>query len=106
MSIKKILILFLLGLSSISQLALPQLRVPHFFSDHMVLQRDTKINFWGWANAGSTVKITGSWFPDTVSSKVDYDGRWQAKLPDGKAGGPHEIQILAGEENITLKDIL
>lgn len=106
MSIKKILIFFLLGICSVSQLALAQLRVPNFFSDHMVLQRETKINFWGWGYAGSTVKITGTWFTDTVSSKVDFNGQWQAKLPVGEAGGPHEIQILAGEENIVLKDVL
>ena len=106
MSIKKTLVLLFLGLSSISQVALAQLNLPNFFSDHMVLQRDTKINFWGWGHAGSTIKITGTWFTDTVSSKVNSDGQWQVKLPDGKAGGPHEILIQAGPENITLKDVL
>lgn len=35
--------------------------LPYFFSDNMVIQRQTDAAIWGWAKANSTVQITGSW---------------------------------------------
>ena len=58
-----------------------QLRLPSFFSDHMVLQRETPLSVWGWGNAGSTVKLIGTWFTDTVSTAVNGNGQWKLKLP-------------------------
>ncbi|MGB9798218.1 MAG: hypothetical protein ACPLSK_06290, partial [bacterium] len=34
-----------------------QLKLPSFFSDHMVLQRGEKIRVWGIAPPGTTVKV-------------------------------------------------
>lgn len=83
-----------------------QLRLPSFFSDHMVLQRETPLSVWGWGNAGSTVKLIGTWFTDTVSTAVNGNGQWKLKLPKGPAGGPHELQILSNDQSIILNDIL
>jgi sialate O-acetylesterase len=30
-------------------------KVPAIFGDHMVLQRDAKLKFWGWAEPGENV---------------------------------------------------
>ncbi|MCT1524247.1 sialate O-acetylesterase [Sphingobacterium hotanense] len=88
------------------QTAVAQLRLPHFLSDHMVLQRNTEINFWGWGGANRPVKVIGSWFKDTVSTKVDYNGKWTVKLPEGQAGGPYQVKIISNNETINLNDIL
>ena len=32
-------------------------RMPLIFGDHMVLQQDTKIAIFGWADAGETVEV-------------------------------------------------
>ena len=106
MNLKNLFLLSLLAVFAFQQNVLAQLRVPNFFSDHMVLQRGTYINFWGLAPASSEIRIVGTWFQDTVKAKTNGDGQWKTTLPAGKAGGPYEIKIMANQESITLKDIL
>lgn len=106
MNLKKLIFLCLIVVFGFQSTAYSQLRIPNFFSDHMVLQRGTNINFWGWAPASSTVKIVGTWFPDTISVKTNGNGEWKTILPEGKAGGPYELKIMANQESIIRKDIL
>ncbi len=78
-------------------------RLPVLISDGMVLQRDTKINIWGWASPGEkvTVKFIGKIF----HAATDRNGNWKAVLPPVKAGGPYTMEIT-GKNTITIKDIL
>lgn len=80
-----------------------QVRLPQLVSDGMVLQRDTKINLWGWAapNEKLSIKFNGK----TVRSIAGADGKWATTLPAQKAGGPYTMQIDASN-HITLKDVL
>jgi sialate O-acetylesterase len=32
-------------------------RLPHLFSDHMVLQQDREIHVWGWADPGEAIEV-------------------------------------------------
>jgi len=34
--------------------------LPHLFSDHMVIQRETEIRIWGWADAGEKISYSRS----------------------------------------------
>lgn len=79
-------------------------RLPGFFGDHMVLQRDIPIPVWGWADAGEQVslQIDGG---KPAQATADADGRWRAKLPVMKAGGPHTLTISAANR-IVVKDVL
>ncbi len=82
------------------------LHLPSIFSDHMVLQQQSSVPIWGWAEASSTVKIVGSWMPqDTVCAKVDDCGHWMAKIPTTRYGGPYTLQILSNN-TIELKNIM
>ena len=69
----------------------------------MVLQRDTRINIWGWASPKEKVIITfnGKRF-NTVTS---IEGKWKVVLPAMKAGGPYTMNI-SGRNKIVLKEIL
>ncbi|MDD5454227.1 MAG: sialate O-acetylesterase [Candidatus Ratteibacteria bacterium] len=87
----------------VSQVAFCQVRLPRLISDGMVLQRDTNVKIWGWANAGE--KITVNFNGKTYKTAAGKDGRWEVKLPQLKAGGPYTMEIKASN-NITLKDIL
>jgi hypothetical protein len=52
--------------------------LPHFFSDHMVLQRDRNVAIWGTASPGAAVTVA---FKDaTTSVKADADGPWRADI--------------------------
>ena len=86
--------------------AYSQLQLPSVFSDHMVLQRESQANIWGWANAGNEVQITSTWSVDTIRVKADGNGKWKTTLPTHQAGGPYELQIATADKKIILKDIL
>lgn len=80
-----------------------QLRLPRLVRDSMILQRDTKIRIWGWANKNEKVSITFN--GKQASAKAGADGKWIVWLPPMKAGGPYTMNISAGN-TITLKEIL
>ena len=80
-----------------------QVKLPALIRDSMVLQRDTKINVWGWAGKGEkiSVKFNGK----TYNSKTDANGKWLIVLAPTKAGGPYTLDIT-GSNKISLKNIL
>jgi len=64
-------------------------RLPAIISDHAVFQQSTDVKLWGWAQSGSTVKISCSWNPtDTVKAEPRKDWTWDAIVKTPKAGGP------------------
>jgi sialate O-acetylesterase len=69
----------------------------------MILQRDSKINIWGWAGKGENISINfnGKNFKTTTGA----DGKWLLQLPPTKTGGPYKMEI-SGKNKIILKDIL
>ena len=80
-----------------------QVRLPQLIRDSMILQRDVSVNVWGWAAANEkvTVRLKGKLF----KTKADAAGNWKVQLPSQKAGGPHNIQIIASN-NITISNVL
>ena len=50
-----------------------ELSVPHFFSDHMVIQRERAASIWGKADAGADVTVTFK--GKSASTKAGADGR-------------------------------
>lgn len=79
-----------------------EIKLPKLFADHMVLQRETEANLWGWAAPGEEVKVTLG--DATATAKADADGKWKTKIKTPKAGGPHELKFKGANE-ITLKDV-
>jgi sialate O-acetylesterase len=69
----------------------------------MILQRDEKVNLWGWASANEKVlvKFNGKYY----KSKADNAGNWKVQIPATKAGGSYTIDITASNK-ISLKNIL
>lgn len=102
---KKHLLLFV-SILAVHALSHAQLRIPNVLSDNMVLQRNTAANIWGWGRASSLVSVKASWLPDTVKTHADGGGHWILQLPTGEAGGPYEMTINSGGEQIRLQNIL
>ncbi|MGA2173820.1 MAG: sialate O-acetylesterase [Verrucomicrobiota bacterium] len=69
------------------------IRVPHLFSDNMILQRGAAVPIWGWGQEGATVTV--KFRGQTVSARVK-EGKWIAWLHNLKAGGPATLTISAG----------
>ncbi len=80
------------------------IRLPGFYNDHMVLQRNEEIPLWGWAAPGERVTV-GIDNGNTITTVTGKNGKWQLKLASMPAGGPHTISIK-GNNAITLSDIL
>jgi sialate O-acetylesterase len=80
-----------------------QIRLPQLVSDGMVLQRDKKINIWGWASPSERVAVRFN--KKNYSAQANAQGNWQISLPAMKAGGPYEMQLDASN-HLTLRNIL
>lgn len=74
------------------------------FSDHMVIQHETEIPIWGWADPKEKVEVTGSW-GISATTVTGADGKWRVDLLTPKAGGPFSLTV-SGKNKIVIKDVL
>jgi sialate O-acetylesterase len=81
-----------------------QIRLPHILSDGMVLQQNSKVNLWGWANPAEKISIQPSWTKDTLKTVADGNGKWIVKVNTTEGGGPYQIKFL-GNDTITLNHV-
>ncbi|MDE3182884.1 MAG: sialate O-acetylesterase [Bacteroidota bacterium] len=96
-----LIISVLLALSN--QQVFSQVKLPRLVRDSMILQRDMKINIWGWASKGEKVSIKFN--GKNYKTKTGNDGKWKLQLSPMKAGGPYTM-VISGKNSITLHDIL
>ncbi|WP_295771079.1 sialate O-acetylesterase [uncultured Mucilaginibacter sp.] len=80
-----------------------QLRLPHYYTNHMVLQRDKPVKFWGWnvPGKGVSVRLNGK----LLNANAGIDSVWTVMLPVMKAGGPYTISVQAGADTVSINDI-
>ncbi|MGC3971289.1 MAG: sialate O-acetylesterase [Pirellulales bacterium] len=78
-------------------------RLPAVFSQHMVVQADTKIPVWGFAAPEEEVHV--SLAGAEATTRADVNGRWRVELPKLKVGGPHEL-VVQGKNKLTVGDVL
>ncbi len=73
----------------------------------MVLQRNQKINIWGWAAPHE--KINVQFKGKTFNATTGTDGQWKIILPAMKAGGPYSMNLSASNriiiQNILVGDV-
>ena len=74
------------------------------FQDHAVLQRDKPIRLWGRAQPAQEVRVALA--GKKVLARADGEGRWEARLPALKAGGPYVLTATAGQITQTVSDVL
>jgi len=79
--------------------------LPNIFSDAMVLQRNSVISIWGWANPNEEITIIPGWNSSEYKTKTDNHANWLLQLPTPEAGGPFTITIK-GHNQLLLKNIL
>ncbi|MCA1964104.1 MAG: sialate O-acetylesterase [Prosthecobacter sp.] len=86
-------------------LLLAELKVPHFFSDHMVLQRDRPAAIWGKADADTEVIV--SFKGKSANAKANAQGRWKVQIETGTADATGAVlTITAGADKIAIQDVL
>lgn len=82
------------------------MRLPDILSDHMVLQQNSEVKFWGRANPRAKIEIITDWNNDTLRTTASNKAKWETLLKTPKAGGPYSIEVLSGEEGIAIKDVM
>ncbi len=95
------LVCFLISVS----ITTADVKLPSIFGSHMVIQQNTNVSIWGWADPGEMVKVKGSWMKNAASVRTDKNGKWILQIKSPKAGGPYKI-IIEGKNKIVLNDIL
>ena len=80
--------------------------LPQVFSDNMVLQRNSKIRFYGTADPNQKLKIQFRDF--NVEVTADQQGVWSTNLPTGGAGGPFKLTVTAveGQPTVQLANVM
>jgi sialate O-acetylesterase len=80
-----------------------QVKLPPIFSSNMVLQQGIEIPVWGWAVPGEKVTVTIG--KTAVSAKTGKEGKWLAKLPVMKYGGPYKMTVK-GKNLLTFENVM
>lgn len=79
------------------------LKLPKIFTNHMVVQRDKPIIFWGTANAGTSVTV--QFAGKTFHTQAANDGKWEVEFPKMKAGTNYLAIVQNEKTTIRLEDI-
>jgi sialate O-acetylesterase len=80
-----------------------EVKLPAVFSDHMLLQRDTAVPVWGWAEPAERVSV--SFAGRTKTATADAAGKWAVTLDAAPAGGPHVLSVK-GNNTIEIADVM
>jgi len=96
--------LFLASIAVLPVTVKAEVSLPHIFGDHMVLQRNGTVPFWGTAEPGEKVTVTAGKAHGTATA--DADGKWMVKLA-GLQSSTTPIEVtVAGKNTITFRDVL
>lgn len=105
MKFKKILVLFaMLPVMAVSMAS--DLKIASVFTDHMVLQRNSKVAVWGSAKPGDKVTVSTSWGAGTKTTKVNADGRWRVEIPTSDNRNAQSLTVSSNGEKVKFNDIL
>lgn len=81
-------------------------RLSALIGNNMVLQQNTTINIWGWADAGEKVTVRASWQTGTTEVFTTKEGNWKTTINTPKAGGPFTMTITGRDYSINIENIL
>jgi len=82
-----------------------ELSLPSFFSDQMVLQRDSDVAIWGKADPKAPVQVVFK--GKTVKTTADDTGHWRVMLPAGPADAAGStLRVSSGGATAEIQDVL
>lgn len=101
-SIQVVLVFIILCLLPINPV-LGAIRLPKLISDGMVIQRNTEVKIWGWADMNE--KITVHFIQQEYQTTANDLGEWNIILKGLPPGGPHKM-IITGSNTLVVDNIL
>lgn len=88
------------------QSVLAELKLPALISSNMVLQRNTQVVLWGWAEPGEEITLEFSWLSEAVEVLTDQDGSWRTEVTTTNSKEAQQILIKGQDSEIALKNVL
>ncbi|MFK5973202.1 MAG: sialate O-acetylesterase [Flavobacteriaceae bacterium] len=82
------------------------IKLPAIVSSNMVLQRNTTVVLWGWADAKEKLTIKASWLDQPINVKADADGNWRIEVKTTNSKSPQKISLKSKDSYIVLENIL
>ncbi|EMI23576.1 sialate O-acetylesterase [Rhodopirellula europaea] len=79
-------------------------KLPGFFTDHMVVQQEKPIRVWGWAEPSEKIEVSIG--DDRATATADGKGNWMVELPARSASADPVAIKVTGNNEIQLTDIL
>ncbi len=83
-----------------------KIKLPAIVSSNMVLQRNSEVAIWGWADAGEQIKVETSWLNDSYAIRANQDGKWHLIIKTTNDKAPQTIKLTSENSNILLDNIL
>ncbi|MDA0196877.1 MAG: sialate O-acetylesterase [Bacteroidetes bacterium] len=86
--------------------AVAEVKLPAIVSSNMVLQRNTTVVLWGWADAKEKITIEASWLNEPSNLEADKEGNWRIEVKTTNSKEPQTIKIKSKTSDIVLDNIL
>ncbi len=103
---KKIFFLLVVIVLIFNQESFAKIKLPSIIASNMVLQRNSSVKLWGWANPGEKITIKTSWISKSLKVETPENGRWEIALNTTLSKEPQTIQFKSKESIINLDAIL
>ena len=83
-----------------------KIKLPAIVSSNMVLQRNTTVTIWGWADVKEKITISLSWINQPIRVVADGNGNWKVHIQTTNSKSPQTIKLKSRTSNILLEHIL
>jgi sialate O-acetylesterase len=80
--------------------------LPAIYSNHMVLQQNSKVKIWGWSEVEEKISIKPSWDTTTYYAAGNSLAKWETAINTPKAGGVYTITVKGAYNEILIEDVL
>lgn len=94
-----------IGFLLVSMQTLAHVSLPSILGNHMVLQQQSEVSFWGWCNPGEKIRIMVDWDSKIYETTGTDRATWSVKVKTPVAGGAYKV-IINGSNAIVLEDVL
>jgi sialate O-acetylesterase len=102
---KKSTLLMIAVICSISLFA--KVSLPAIWSNHMVLQQNTKVKIWGWSDPAEKISIKVGWDTTTYTVKATGMAKWETTIASPQnAGGTFTVTVSGSSNTIVIEDVL
>jgi len=105
-SITKLFFFLILAGLLITSTSYAEIKLPAIVSSNMVLQRNTTITIWGWADPNEEIAIIASWLKNPINIAADKAGDWKIEVQTTDSKEPQTIKIKSTDTDILLENIL